>query len=64
MTAQEAKRFDSLAGKSLTFVVNPDAAGDMLSSVRCGLKALPAECNAAIVILGDQPTIRAARSPI
>ncbi len=61
VTAQEGEaiRF-TLVGKSLTFVVNPDVAGDMLSSVRCGLQALPAECAAAIIILGDQPTIRAA----
>lgn len=58
-TEGEAIRL-TLAGKPLTFVVNPDAAGDMLSSVRCGLQAVPAECTAAIVILGDQPTIRAA----
>jgi molybdenum cofactor cytidylyltransferase len=48
----------TLAGKRLTFVVNPDATGEMLGSVRCGLRALPAECTAALVVLGDQPTIR------
>jgi molybdenum cofactor cytidylyltransferase len=61
VTANEGEAIRlALAGKPLTFVVNPDSAGDMLSSVRCGLKTLPAECTAAIVILGDQPTIRAA----
>ena len=61
VTAKEGEAIRlTLAGKPLTFVVNPDAAGDMLSSVRCGLQALPAECTAAVVILGDQPTIRAA----
>ena len=49
----------ALAGRPLTFVVNPDAAGDMLSSIRCGVRALPPECMAATVVLGDQPTIRA-----
>jgi molybdenum cofactor cytidylyltransferase len=39
-------------------VVNPDPEADMLSSVRCGLRALPADCDAALVALGDQPTIR------
>jgi molybdenum cofactor cytidylyltransferase len=49
----------ALAGRPLTFVVNPDPAADMLSSIRCGVGSLPPECIAAIVVLGDQPTIRA-----
>jgi molybdenum cofactor cytidylyltransferase len=49
----------ALAGKPLTFVVNLDPAADMLSSIRCGVRSLPPDCIAAIVVLGDQPTIRA-----
>ena len=30
----------------------------MLSSVRCGIRALPPDCDAAMVALGDQPTVR------
>jgi molybdenum cofactor cytidylyltransferase len=30
----------------------------MLSSVRCGLRALPESCEAVLVALGDQPGIR------
>ena len=41
-----------------TPVVNPDPDADMLSSVRCGIRALPPECDAALVALGDQPTVR------
>ena len=41
-----------------TPVVNPDADADMLSSVRCGIRALPPDCDAALVALGDQPTVR------
>ena len=41
-------------------VVNPDPDGDMLSSVRCGVRALPPDCDAALVALGDQPTVRTA----
>jgi molybdenum cofactor cytidylyltransferase len=48
----------ALAGRRVTLVANPDSTGEMLSSVRCGLRALPPECTAAIVVLGDQPTIR------
>jgi molybdenum cofactor cytidylyltransferase len=43
----------------LSFVTNPDPDGDMLSSVRCGLRALPAGCEAVLVALGDQPSITA-----
>jgi molybdenum cofactor cytidylyltransferase len=31
----------------------------MLSSVRCGLRALPAMCEAILVALGDQPAVTA-----
>jgi molybdenum cofactor cytidylyltransferase len=31
----------------------------MLSSVRCGLRALPPDCEAVLVALGDQPSITA-----
>ena len=48
----------ALAGRAVTLVENPAPAGDMLSSVRCGLAALPAECEAVLVALGDQPSIR------
>ena len=49
----------ALAGRAVTFILNPDLEGDMLSSVRCGLRSLPAACEAVLVVLGDQPTIRA-----
>jgi len=50
---------EALAGLGVRLVVNDDAEGDMLSSVRCGLRALPAECDGAVVALGDQPTVSA-----
>lgn len=49
----------ALAGRRLTFVTNPDSGGDMLSSVRCGLRALPAACTAVVILLGDQPAVTA-----
>ncbi len=48
----------ALAGCSITIVENPDPQAEMLSSARCGLKALSADCEAAIVALGDQPAVR------
>jgi len=50
----------ALARLNLTIVENPDPDGDMLSSLRCGLRALPGECAAAVVALGDQVAVRAA----
>jgi len=47
----------ALQGRAVIFVTNPDFAGDMLSSVRCGLRALPKGCTAALVVLGDQPNL-------
>lgn len=41
----------------VAFIVNPDPGGDMLSSVRCGIRALPAGCESALVVLGDQPGV-------
>jgi molybdenum cofactor cytidylyltransferase len=51
---------EALAGHRVKFVQNPDPDGDMLSSVRCGLRALPAFCTAALVMLGDQPGVTTA----
>jgi molybdenum cofactor cytidylyltransferase len=39
-------------------VVNPEPDSEMLDSVRCGVRALPADCDAALVATGDQPTVR------
>lgn len=41
-------------------VHNPDyAAGEMLSSLQTGLRALPMSVTAALVVLGDQPRLQA-----
>jgi molybdenum cofactor cytidylyltransferase len=50
----------ALAERPVHFVYNPAAEGAMLGSVRCGLQALPPECAAVLVVLGDQPDIGAA----
>jgi molybdenum cofactor cytidylyltransferase len=48
---------DAVAGRRVRFVTNPDADGEMLGSVRCGLRALPQEIEAALIATGDQPGI-------
>ncbi|MBM4032682.1 MAG: nucleotidyltransferase family protein [Planctomycetes bacterium] len=50
---------EALAGRAVRFVTNPDPDGEMLGSVRCGLRALPQGCEAALVVLGDQPGLTA-----
>jgi molybdenum cofactor cytidylyltransferase len=39
------------------FAHNPDHASGMASSLRCGLAALPADADAAVVVLADMPWI-------
>ncbi len=50
---------EAIAGRRVHFVTNADAEGEMLSSVRCGLIAMPEQCAAVLVALGDQPSITA-----
>lgn len=47
----------ALAGRPVDLVTNPDDEADMLSSVRCGLRALRRRSGAVMVALGDQPAI-------
>jgi molybdenum cofactor cytidylyltransferase len=49
-----------LAQKKVTIIRNPQHDGDMLSSVRAGLRALGSETEAALIALGDQPSVQPA----
>jgi molybdenum cofactor cytidylyltransferase len=49
----------ALSGRVVRIVVNEDYRAGMLSSIRAGLGALPDPCEAALVALGDQPSITA-----
>jgi molybdenum cofactor cytidylyltransferase len=46
-----------LGGLDVQFVHNPDHASGMASSLRRGLAALPADADAAVVLLADMPQI-------
>ncbi len=46
-----------LSGRPVKLVENPEPDSEMLSSVRCGLRALPSDCEAALIAVGDQPAI-------
>ena len=47
----------ALEGRAVTLILNPDPDSEMLSSVRCGFAQLPPECGAALIALGDQPSV-------
>jgi molybdenum cofactor cytidylyltransferase len=60
VVGHQAERIEAvLSGRSVSIVANPDYAQGMLSSVRCGLRALPPSCEAILVALGDQPAVTA-----
>jgi molybdenum cofactor cytidylyltransferase len=46
-----------LGGLDVQFVHNPEHESGMASSLRCGLAALPADADAAVVLLADMPRI-------
>lgn len=53
--AQEAQRY------GVRVLYNPDyASGEMLSSLRVAVRALPATCSGVLVVLADQPLIATA----
>jgi len=48
---------DSLADRKVHFCMNETYREGMFSSVRCGLQNLPAQADAVLIALGDQPQI-------
>ena len=46
-----------LSKRPVETVLNPDFRSGMLSSVRCGIRALPGSARAALIFLGDQPEV-------
>lgn len=59
VTGGSREQVEALVGSSARTVFNPDyAAGEMLSSIQCGLAALPPSTRAALIGLGDQPQVQ------
>ncbi len=56
--AQEARR-TSLSGLDVRIVENPDAARGLATSVSAAIKALPSNCDGAIISLADLPFLAA-----
>jgi molybdenum cofactor cytidylyltransferase len=60
VTGFEAERVtDALRGLDLTCFHNPDFAAGLSTSLRAGLAALPADCDGALILLGDMPFVEA-----
>jgi molybdenum cofactor cytidylyltransferase len=59
VTGHEADKVNAITARhDVTTVHNPEyATGEMLSSLKVGLRALPENVTAALVVLGDQPRI-------
>jgi molybdenum cofactor cytidylyltransferase len=49
----------ALRGLDVTIVANPDYADGLSTSLRAGLRALPAGIDGALILLGDMPEIEA-----
>ena len=50
----------ALGGLEVTLVDNPDFAVGLSSSLKAGIRAVPAGCDGALVLLGDMPQITGA----
>lgn len=50
----------ALSGAPVSWAVNPAATSGMASSIATGIAALPANVGAALIVLGDQPTVSGA----
>jgi len=51
---------NALSGLDVTLVHNPEHADGLSTSLRVGLSALPERSDAALIMLGDMPFVRAA----
>jgi molybdenum cofactor cytidylyltransferase len=61
VVGHEAERVkESLRGKPVTIVVNPEYRDGLSTSVRAGLAAVPAEAGAIMIFLADQPLLEPA----
>ena len=47
----------ALEGQQVNFIHNPDFAQGLSTSLKCGIAAVPADADAALVALGDMPLI-------
>ncbi len=55
--ADNARITEIIAHKPVKIILNPKPEKGMLSSVMCGIEAIPEDANAVLIYLGDQPNI-------
>ena len=61
VVGHQGKRIEQeLSKRPVSIVHNPNYKSGMLSSVRCGLCAVPQQCMAILVVLGDQTSVTTA----
>lgn len=59
VTGHQAEQIEhALIGRPVSFVFNEAYTEGMASSLRAGISALPADVDAALIILGDMPHVR------
>jgi molybdenum cofactor cytidylyltransferase len=54
---QDAVR-SALSGRDVRFVFNPDYADGIATSIATGIRAVPPDCDGALICLGDMPALR------
>jgi len=59
LAAASSRRLSPGVNAGAKLLTNDDPRADMLSSVRCGLRALPPQCAAVVVVPGDQLAVTA-----
>ena len=58
VTGDRAREVEaSLDGLPVNIVENKEYSGGSSTSLKCGLKALPADCDGAVILLGDMPLV-------
>ncbi|HEY0281129.1 MAG TPA: NTP transferase domain-containing protein [Rhizomicrobium sp.] len=58
VTGQHAKEVEnSLNGLTVRFVENKEYSKGLSASLKCGLRALPEDCDGAVILLGDMPLV-------
>jgi molybdenum cofactor cytidylyltransferase len=55
--AEHRELMEALAGLPVVFVDNPYPEAGQASSIRIGIRALPRDTEAALIALGDQPSV-------
>jgi molybdenum cofactor cytidylyltransferase len=53
--SEKEKILETIGDADFNYIFNPDYRAGMITSVKCGIKALSSGCQTAMICLGDQP---------